>query len=405
MSLTMDTLFTKLEEASQTGDVNSLKELLKKDKDLLDKVIGVTLVEVRDNPLHIAAMLGHADFVREVIHHKPELAKELNGQGLSPLHLAAVHDHVTVVKELLKADLDLCLIREKQEGLLPLDIAVKNGRTVIIKELVEACEMIRAAGGKTAAEVLSESEPVVRDSNSRDSSNPRVRQHSTTNDIEKALPEVEKETEYDPQILLLVSTLVATVTFTAAILNPPGAFNSKGQPTLGDSLKRFKICNVLAFISSVSVMMLFLCVVPRKKKIVMKFLEMVIWVATFFMVMAFYYGMLALYDDKSDDQHVLLLSLIRACVILFMLGISWVVVRFLIFLLKKSGLWEPFQRLFGSLKRRLFFLKWQQLSKGSNCWKWFKRVICVVLILVVLVFYCFLLLLVILLLYDLKKFV
>ena len=96
----MDTHFTKLEEASKDGDVNLLKELLKNDNLLLEKVIGRT--SVSDNPLHIAAMLGHADFVREVIHHKSDLAKELNDQGLSPLHLAAAYGHVTVVKELLK---------------------------------------------------------------------------------------------------------------------------------------------------------------------------------------------------------------------------------------------------------------------------------------------------------------
>ena len=96
----MDTLFTRLEEASHAGDVNVLKELLNQDKLLRDKVIVRT--SVIDNPLHIASMLGHADFVREIIYHKPEIAKELNSQGLSPLHLAAGHGHVTVVKELLK---------------------------------------------------------------------------------------------------------------------------------------------------------------------------------------------------------------------------------------------------------------------------------------------------------------
>ncbi|XP_078149985.1 uncharacterized protein LOC144545269 [Carex rostrata] len=127
----METLFTRLEEASHAGDVNSLKELLNQDKHLLEKVNGRT--SVGDNPLHIAAMLGHADFVREVIYCKPELVKELNGQGLSPLHLATAHGHVTVVKELLMDGSDLCLISEEQEGLLPLHIAVKK-RTVIVKE-------------------------------------------------------------------------------------------------------------------------------------------------------------------------------------------------------------------------------------------------------------------------------
>lgn len=96
----MDTLLTRLDEASHTGDVNLLKELLKKDKILLEKVIGRT--SGRDNPIHIAAMLGHVDFVWEVIYRKPKLANELNSQGLSSMHLAADHGHVTVVNELLK---------------------------------------------------------------------------------------------------------------------------------------------------------------------------------------------------------------------------------------------------------------------------------------------------------------
>lgn len=96
----METVFARLEEASHAGDVNLLRELLKKDKLLLERVIAST--SVRDNPLHIAAILGHASFAHEVIGRNPELAKELNGQGLSPLHLAAGHGHVAAVEELLK---------------------------------------------------------------------------------------------------------------------------------------------------------------------------------------------------------------------------------------------------------------------------------------------------------------
>ncbi|XP_078176410.1 uncharacterized protein LOC144569805 [Carex rostrata] len=499
--LTMDTLFTKLEGASQAGDVNSLKELLKKDKHLLEKVIGITLVRDNVNPLHIAATFGHADFVREVIYRKSELAKELNGQGLSPLHLAAAHGHVTVVKELLKADLDLCLIREKQEGLLPLHIAVKKRRTIIIKELVEACEeavhvltnggetilhlavkynlfdtveflidrvhnlnakddkgntilhhavaskqlsvikfllskaaidvntmnlkfltpldvllesrqqrgdlvldemirtadeMIRAAGGKTAAEVLSESEPVVRDSNLSDSSNPIVRQPGTINDIEQGtveLPKVKKKTKYDPQILLLVSTLVATLTFTAAILNPPGGFRSDGKPLLADSLISFWNLTMLAFFSSVSVMMLFLCVVPRKKKVVRELLVLVIWLTAYLMLRAFLEGINVLYGNDNEHKE-LPRNMFKALNVLYTLGFSWMLGRFLIFLLKKSGFLEPVRQRF-ALRKRQCLLKWQQFSNGSNCFKWFKRIICVVSILLVLGLYAILLLVII----------
>ncbi|KAF3336638.1 Ankyrin repeat-containing protein [Carex littledalei] len=234
----MDTLFTRLEEAAKTGDVNLLKELLKNDNLLLEKVIGAT--SVRDNPLHISAMLGHADFVREVLYLKPELAKELNGEGLSPLHLAAAHDHVTVMKELLKvikfllskAAIDVNTMN--LASFTPLDVLLGSWPQ---NEDLFLGEMIRAAGGKTAAEVLSKSEPdVIRDSISSNSASrilaPRTslwQPHClcTNNDIEEATLEFhkeKKEKEYNPQILLLVAMLVATVTFQAA-LNPPGGFN------------------------------------------------------------------------------------------------------------------------------------------------------------------------------------
>ena len=89
-----------LEEASRVGDVDSLRRLLLEDPFLLERETGRT--SVGDNPLHVATLLGHADFVGHIISLKPELAKELNGQGLSPLHLAAAQGHLPVVKELLK---------------------------------------------------------------------------------------------------------------------------------------------------------------------------------------------------------------------------------------------------------------------------------------------------------------
>ncbi|XP_078172820.1 uncharacterized protein LOC144566662 [Carex rostrata] len=513
----MDNLSTRLEEASHAGDVNSLKELLKKDKLLLEKLIGST--SVIDNPLHIASMLGHADFVREVISHKPELAKELNGNGLSPLHLAAAHGRVTVVKELLKGGSDICLISEKHEGLLPLHIAVKKGRTVIVKELVEACEAavhrltnggetilhlavqynsfdtveflldrvldlnakdnrgntilhhavaskklsvikfllgkaaidvntmnlkfstpldvllesrqqngdliigetIRAAGGKTAAEVLSQSEPVFRDSVSSDSTNPiptptrSVGQPCclrTRNDIEETTSMMKKETlmmkkesKHDPQILLLVATLVATVTFQAA-LTPPGGFKSDGdtkdgitqapggsksdeitigKPLLKDDLNFFVPLLMIALFLSVSVMMLLLCVVPRKKPIVMKLLMLVIWGATFSMGLAFTLGISVLYGYNGTVK-----LLVQGWYTVLMLGITWLLVRFLIFILKKSGLWEPVRRRLASLKTGCLS-KWQQFRSTSKInwsnyiFELFRKVIGIVLILGVLV--------------------
>ncbi|XP_078150040.1 uncharacterized protein LOC144545323 [Carex rostrata] len=146
-------------------------------------------------------------------------------RGNTILHHAVASKQLSVIKLLLnKSAIDVNIMN--LASLTPLDVLLaslpQNGDLVL-------GEMIRAAGGKTAAEVLSESKPVIEDSISSDSSNamPNTRtslqQHSflgTKNDIETGTLELQKEKskkKYDPEILLLVMTLVATITFQAAI--------------------------------------------------------------------------------------------------------------------------------------------------------------------------------------------
>ncbi|KAJ3682357.1 hypothetical protein LUZ60_014930 [Juncus effusus] len=406
----IDAIFTKLEEASRTGDVDSLNNLLEEDKFLLERVI--TRTSARDNPLHVVALLGHAGFAAEIISRKPELAKELNGQGLSPLHLAAALGHLLVVKEFLKAALDLCLVKEEKEGLMPLHVAIIKGRTLIVKELIEACEeamhertdggetvlhlavksnsleileflisqvndlnakddrgntvlhlavarkklsviklllsnpgidvnvenskaftpldvllespqeygdlvlgeMIRAAGGMTAAEVT----PSQPDSISSDDSSSteglemstrpfrlrrqlgfKYREVSGKENLEPR--EEKKEKKYNADIIMLVAILVATITFQGA-LNPPGGVNQKGRAVLSAYLVGFLAFDMIGLFGSISVILLLLCVVPRKKKIVIKFLVWVLWAATFSTALAFTIAVSEIYVDFENPD-------------------------------------------------------------------------------------------------------
>lgn len=65
--------------AAVKGNVPSLLELLEKDKLLLDEIM-----PGNQTPLHIAAMLGHLDFVEEVLTQKAELAKKERFSGINP---------------------------------------------------------------------------------------------------------------------------------------------------------------------------------------------------------------------------------------------------------------------------------------------------------------------------------
>lgn len=119
-------------EAALKGSVASLLELLHEDPLVLDRNIASC---VSETPLHVAATLGHLDFVTTLLSHKPELAFELDSTGSSPLHLASAKGHLEIVKQLLMADPRMCHVRN-QDGLTPLHVAAIKGRVAVLIELV-----------------------------------------------------------------------------------------------------------------------------------------------------------------------------------------------------------------------------------------------------------------------------
>ncbi|KAF8388768.1 hypothetical protein HHK36_025448 [Tetracentron sinense] len=137
-----------LYEASRNGSVDSLKKLIAKDPLIFDRVPLASYSH--ETPLHIAAMLGHGDIVREFLHLKPELASESDSQGRSPLHLASAKGHVDIVRELLMKNTKVCSVRD-QDGRTPLHLAAMGGRVDVIKELLVGVTKITEDQGETAA--------------------------------------------------------------------------------------------------------------------------------------------------------------------------------------------------------------------------------------------------------------
>ncbi|KAF8406848.1 hypothetical protein HHK36_005969 [Tetracentron sinense] len=129
-----DIMEKKLHEAAMKGSVTSLLELLQEDPLLLDRIIAACIT---DTPLHIAAMLGHVDFAKEILSRRPELASESDSNGSSPLHLASAKGYEVLVKELLLIDPEICISRD-QDGRTPLHIAAIKGRLAILSELIRA---------------------------------------------------------------------------------------------------------------------------------------------------------------------------------------------------------------------------------------------------------------------------
>ncbi|KAI6702844.1 hypothetical protein NL676_011980 [Syzygium grande] len=124
----------RLLEASHTGNVDQLYSLVRENVLILN---AASLVD-GDNPLHVASMAGHVNFVREVLKLKTEFADELNQDGFSPLHIAAARGDVDIVRELLKVGNRLCLVKGREER-IPLHNSVIKGRSEVLKELMSAC--------------------------------------------------------------------------------------------------------------------------------------------------------------------------------------------------------------------------------------------------------------------------
>ncbi|KAK6119700.1 hypothetical protein DH2020_046568 [Rehmannia glutinosa] len=127
-------LETKLFEAAAKGNINSLQKLLNDDPLILDRV---SLNNFSETPLHVAALLGHIDFVKEIISKKPELTSELNLHQSSPLHLASAKGHVDVVRALISVNPRTCMARDRN-GLTPLHLAAIKGRLEVLKVLLQA---------------------------------------------------------------------------------------------------------------------------------------------------------------------------------------------------------------------------------------------------------------------------
>ncbi|KAJ0089690.1 hypothetical protein Patl1_14548 [Pistacia atlantica] len=120
-------------EAAEEGNIISLRNLLQEDALILDRI---TVSCYGETPLHIASMLGHAEFVQEILGRKPELAGELDSRKSSPLHLATSKGYLDIVKKLVSVNPEMCFACDC-DGKNPVHIAVIKGRVSVLKELVE----------------------------------------------------------------------------------------------------------------------------------------------------------------------------------------------------------------------------------------------------------------------------
>ncbi|XP_064989645.1 ankyrin repeat-containing protein BDA1-like [Musa acuminata AAA Group] len=373
--------------------------------ELLQYAAAANLCLATDNdgfmPAHTAALRGKLDALTVLLDACPESSRAVTSQGDSILHLTVKSNSFETVQFLLnRTDENDELLNSgdaKGNTVLHLAVARKQLQTVklllgrrgievnatnmrgdtVLDMLLDSPfqhgdlllgELIRAAGGRTAAEE-GKTQPKSSPSDARASAtvashrsrpnrwNPFRRQARPSKDDRsprKVLSELKERYNNKPATLMLVATLIATVTFQAG-LNPPGGFkqkddggptppntkvnfdgsSSEGEAVLKHGLKLFLLFDMFGLFASLSIILLLICCVPRKTKMVMGILKWILWLAVFSTALAFSTAIMRIFFYPPYTT-ILLLSWF-GILSLFMV---WVCFRAIRWLLRKGGCWK-----------------------------------------------------------------
>ncbi|KAM1095454.1 hypothetical protein FF1_010354 [Malus domestica] len=121
-------------EASRTGDVDYLNRLIEKDPEIPRRISLQT--GKTGTPLHVSALLGHAEFTKSLCTKNPKLAERVDADGRTPLHLASAEGQKETVEALLSVYANACL-RCDEKGRIPLHYAAMNGEVEVLQKLID----------------------------------------------------------------------------------------------------------------------------------------------------------------------------------------------------------------------------------------------------------------------------
>nr|XP_015876107.2 ankyrin repeat-containing protein At5g02620-like [Ziziphus jujuba var. spinosa] len=314
--------------------------------------------------LHISAKKGHVEVIRKLIERCPEICELLDDKNQTALHVAVESGVKSVVKVLLESLAFQDLVNEKDnEGNTALHLASTQRHFDILAMLANDSKTDKGATNKDGMTfidiILSNKElknidlweivlkfqkeiigiPSLEQKSIRKSKEAESCEKLTHNDgrlqnleekeeklthnygrPQKLKEKEEKQHEVSEEITkdvdsftTLVATLIATVTFTAA-LPIPGGYNDKG---LAVSLQRrqpfnlFLFFDVAAFFSSFAIMLIRFSS-PLSRKLV-SFFHMIKWVliladiSLFSMFIAFVCGIGLVVPEKSNIADVVCL--------------------------------------------------------------------------------------------------
>ncbi|KAH6782961.1 hypothetical protein C2S52_007920 [Perilla frutescens var. hirtella] len=284
------------------------------------------------NPLHLAAIKGRVDVLKKLMARAPLAAREKADGGLTVLHLCVKHGHLEALKVLVQ-ELDELINARNDDGDTILHMAVECKKNEIMKYLFESTNIdihAKNSNGQTAKTIYNQIHPEPLNSRITKAWHGLTGSRTGHRDSQSVKWLTKKR-----DAIMVVAVLIATMAFQAGVTPPGGVWqedltehangtlldkpHKAGEAVMAHhhpkAFKSFMRSNTVAFVSSLSTILLLISGLPFRRPLFLWTLMMIMWLTITSIAVTYGIAIVVVTPskDKKSLSHVIEISIAVWC--------------------------------------------------------------------------------------------